>query len=77
MRAKLLLLIWVSLLNYYLIERLIVLFKPDIQPIEFKTTGLSPGEKLHEDIIDSNEKLIPTANNNVFMVEKKRNTNKD
>ncbi|ULC58259.1 polysaccharide biosynthesis protein [Flaviramulus sp. BrNp1-15] len=54
----------------HLVERLLALYKIPKDNIEIKTTGLRPGEKLHEDIISNDEELVNTSYEDILIVKK-------
>ncbi len=53
---------------YLLAEKMISLsgFVPN-RDIEIKITGLRPGEKLYEELLDNSEELMPTYNDKIFI----------
>ena len=55
----------------HLVERLLTLYKIPEDKIEIKTTGLRPGEKIHEDIISNDEELVNTVDEAILIVKKK------
>lgn len=52
-----------------LIERLSLICKNEAKTKDIKIIGLRAGEKLHEDIIASNEELIQTEHSDIFAVK--------
>ncbi len=56
-----------------LAKRLVALYKRVNKHVEIKLTGIRPGEKLHEDMLSTQETLVPTENENILMVKSNRN----
>jgi FlaA1/EpsC-like NDP-sugar epimerase len=53
----------------HIVERLVLLYKEIIETPEIKITHLRPGEKLHEELISSDEELLTTDHKDIFLVK--------
>lgn len=61
----------------HIVDRLVLFYKGTIENPEIKLTSLRSGEKLHEDIISNNEKLVPTSNQDILFILSKNKPNSD
>ncbi|MCF7560761.1 polysaccharide biosynthesis protein [Sabulilitoribacter multivorans] len=57
-----------------LVERLLQLYEINGNAIKMKITGLRPGEKLHEEMIEHEENLAPTNDDDILLVNKKEHS---
>ena len=57
----------------HLAERLLSFYQNQKDNVEMHIIGLRSGEKLHEDIVSSNESLTPTEHEDILLVKQKNN----